>query len=49
VRRARAVVLEKRPTSEIDDVARQVGIGALRFAMLKSEAGASSTSAGSRR
>ena len=38
-RRARAVVEEKNPDlSSIDEVARQVGIGALRFAMLKSEA-----------
>ncbi len=39
VRRARAVVEEKNPNLEtIDTVARQVGIGALRFAMLKNEA-----------
>ena len=39
VRRARAVVLEKQPDlPEADAVARAVGIGALRFAMLKSEA-----------
>jgi arginyl-tRNA synthetase len=39
VRRARAVVEEKNPgLQEIDTVARQVGIGALRFGMLKSEA-----------
>ncbi len=39
VRRARAVVLEKQPDLEsADAVARAVGIGALRFAMLKSEA-----------
>lgn len=38
-RRARAVVEEKNPDlASIDEVARQVGIGALRFAMLKSEA-----------
>ncbi len=38
-RRARAVVEEKNPDlASIDTVARQVGIGALRFAMLKSEA-----------
>ncbi len=38
-RRARAVVEEKNPDLEsIDTVARQVGLGALRFAMLKSEA-----------
>lgn len=38
-RRARAVVEEKNPGLEgIDSVARQVGIGALRFGMLKSEA-----------
>lgn len=37
--RARAVVAEKRPDlANIDEVARQVGVGALRFAMLKSEA-----------
>jgi len=39
VRRARAVVLEKQPElASADEVARAVGIGALRFAMLKSEA-----------
>ena len=39
IARARAVVAEKRPDlADIDDVARQVGVGALRFAMLKSEA-----------
>jgi len=39
VRRARDVVLEKQPElASADDVARAVGIGALRFAMLKSEA-----------
>jgi len=39
VRRARAVVEEKNPgLPDIDSVARQVGIGALRFGMLKSEA-----------
>jgi len=39
VRRARAVVAEKQPDlPEIDAVARAVGVGALRFAMLKSEA-----------
>ena len=39
VRRARAVVLEKQANLEsADEVARAVGIGALRFAMLKSEA-----------
>lgn len=38
-RRARAVVEEKNPAlASIDEVARGVGIGALRFAMLKSEA-----------
>ncbi len=38
-RRARAVVEEKNPDlASIDTVARQVGLGALRFAMLKSEA-----------
>ena len=38
-RRARAVVEEKNPELEsIDAVARQVGVGALRFGMLKSEA-----------
>ncbi len=38
-KRARAVVAEKNPDlSSIDTVARQVGVGALRFAMLKSEA-----------
>ena len=38
-RRARAVVEEKNPDlASIDEVARGVGIGALRFAMLKSEA-----------
>ncbi len=38
-RRARAVVEEKNPgLAEIDEVARQVGVGALRFGMLKSEA-----------
>lgn len=39
VRRARAVIEDKNPElNAIDDVARQVGIGALRFAMVKSEA-----------
>jgi arginyl-tRNA synthetase len=39
VRRARAVVEEKNPElPAIDQVAREVGLGALRFAMLKSEA-----------
>lgn len=39
VRRARAVVAEKNADlSAIDDIARAVGLGALRFAMLKSEA-----------
>jgi arginyl-tRNA synthetase len=39
IRRAKAVVMEKNPTlAASDEVARQVGIGALRFAMLKSEA-----------
>jgi len=39
VRRSRAVVEEKNPGLEqVDAVARQVGIGALRFGMLKSEA-----------
>jgi len=39
VRRARAVVEEKNPSlASIDEVARQVGIGALRFGMLKNEA-----------
>ena len=39
VRRARAVVVEKQPDLPgVDDVARAVGVGALRFAMLKSEA-----------
>jgi len=38
-RRARAVVEEKNPQlASIDAVARQVGVGALRFGMLKSEA-----------
>ncbi|MEX2536189.1 MAG: arginine--tRNA ligase [Trueperaceae bacterium] len=38
-RRARAVVEEKNPDlAAIDEVARQVGVGALRFGMLKSEA-----------
>ena len=38
-RRARAVVEEKNPDLEaVDRVARQVGVGALRFGMLKSEA-----------
>ncbi len=38
-RRARAVVEEKNPElPSIDTVARQVGVGALRFGMLKSEA-----------
>ncbi len=38
-RRARAVVEEKNPgLASIDEVARQVGLGALRFGMLKSEA-----------
>lgn len=38
-RRARAVVEKKNPDlPSIDEVARKVGIGALRFAMLKSEA-----------
>ena len=39
VRRARAVIEEKNPNlPAIDEVARQVGVGALRFAMVKSEA-----------
>jgi arginyl-tRNA synthetase len=39
VRRARAVVEEKNPgLGAIGEVARQVGVGALRFGMLKSEA-----------
>ena len=39
VRRARAVVEEKNPDlAAIDTVARQVGVGALRFGMLKNEA-----------
>jgi arginyl-tRNA synthetase len=39
IRRARAVVEEKNPDlAAIDEVARAVGLGALRFAMLKSEA-----------
>ena len=39
VSRAKAVVQEKNPDlSTIDEVAEQVGIGALRFSMLKSEA-----------
>ncbi len=39
VRRARAVVEEKNPgLAGVDTVARQVGIGALRFGMLKNEA-----------
>ena len=39
VSRARAVIIEKNPElPEIDEVAKQVGIGALRFGMLKSEA-----------
>jgi arginyl-tRNA synthetase len=39
VRRARAVVADKQPDLHaIDEVARAVGVGALRFAMLKSEA-----------
>jgi len=39
VRRARAVVADKQPDlPAIDEVARAVGVGALRFAMLKSEA-----------
>lgn len=38
-RRARSVVAEKNPElDEADEIARQVGLGALRFAMLKSEA-----------
>lgn len=38
-RRARAVVEEKNPgLADVDQVARQVGIGALRFGMLKGEA-----------
>ncbi len=38
-RRAKAIVEEKNPTlQEIDEVAHQVGVGALRFGMLKSEA-----------
>ena len=38
-RRARAVVEEKNPgLASVDEVARQVGVGALRFGMLKSEA-----------
>jgi arginyl-tRNA synthetase len=39
IRRARAVVEEKNPELPgVDEVARKVGVGALRFAMLKSEA-----------
>ena len=39
VSRARAVIVEKNPgLGSADEVARQVGLGALRFAMLKSEA-----------
>jgi arginyl-tRNA synthetase len=39
IRRARAVVEEKNPElPSVDEVARKVGVGALRFAMLKSEA-----------
>src|SRR5690554_113712 len=39
VRRARAVILEKNPgITDPDSVARQVGLGALRFSMVKSEA-----------
>lgn len=39
VRRAKAIVQEKNPDlGQVDTVARQVGIGALRFGMLKSEA-----------
>jgi arginyl-tRNA synthetase len=39
IRRARSVVEEKNPDlPAIDEVARMVGLGALRFAMLKSEA-----------
>lgn len=39
VRRARAVIVEKNPSlANADGVAEQVGLGALRFAMLKSEA-----------
>ncbi len=39
VRRARAVIEEKNPgLADVDGVARRVGIGALRFGMLKSEA-----------
>ncbi len=39
VRRARAVIEEKNPELQhVDAVARQVGLGALRFGMLKSEA-----------
>ena len=38
-RRARAVVTEKRPElTDADEVANAVGVGAVRFAMLKSEA-----------
>ncbi|MDZ7801526.1 MAG: arginine--tRNA ligase [Trueperaceae bacterium] len=38
-RRARVVVMEKNPElPNVDEVARQVGLGALRFAMSKSEA-----------
>lgn len=38
-KRARAVVEEKNPgLASVDEVARQVGVGALRFAMLRSEA-----------
>jgi arginyl-tRNA synthetase len=39
VRRARAIIQEKNPElAEVDAVAEQVGIGALRFGMLRSEA-----------
>ncbi|MGL4608383.1 MAG: arginine--tRNA ligase [Trueperaceae bacterium] len=39
MKRVRAIMLEKNPNiANLDDVARQVGIGALRLAMLKSEA-----------
>lgn len=39
IRRARAVIVEKNPAlAAAGEVARQVGVGALRFAMVKSEA-----------
>jgi arginyl-tRNA synthetase len=39
IKRVKAIMLEKNPNlANLDDVARQVGIGALRLAMLKSEA-----------